>query len=409
LGAYLARAGVSHLILDQAVHPRRHVGESLVCSTNRIFQEIDFLSVMEREKFVHKHGAVWTHWANSQEQIIRFRELPDLGLTQNYAYHVDRSRFDQLLLQHAARLGSRVWEGTRVDRVDFDPDGSASGVRVTRNGQTSQLRSRLVIDASGRQTLLGSQLKLKHHDPLFDQFAVHNWFENVNRGSTETADFIHVHVLDLPRAWVWLIPINDKITSVGIVTKTRDFPRDEPSLKAFFDEHINKHPILSRRMAHARPLYPFSREANYSYVMDRFAGDGWLLLGDAARFVDPVFSSGVSVAMESARRAAPAILEALRRQNVKAESFDEYEKCVRAGIDIWRGFIMLYYALPPAFLDLLSRPEARSQITRLLQGDVYDRASVPVLEEMRALVNKVKSEPAHQWHAQLSLDARERS
>src|SRR5439155_5712011 len=114
LGAYLARAKVDHIIVDQAVHPRPHVGESLVCSTTRIFQEIDFLSVMERERFVHKHGVVWTHWADEREQVIRFREIPELGLTQDYTYHVDRGRFDQLLLQHAAGQGSRVLQGTRV-------------------------------------------------------------------------------------------------------------------------------------------------------------------------------------------------------------------------------------------------------------------------------------------------------
>src|SRR5438067_1731947 len=127
LGAYLARAKVDHMIVDQAVHPRPHVGESLVCSTTRIFQEIDFLSVMERERFVHKHGAVWTHWAEQQERVIRFGEIPELGLTQDYTYHVDRARFDQLLLQHAASQGSRVLQGTRVERVEFDAKGAAIG------------------------------------------------------------------------------------------------------------------------------------------------------------------------------------------------------------------------------------------------------------------------------------------
>src|SRR4029078_10002833 len=119
LAAYLSRAGIDHIVLDQAVHPRPHVGESLVCSTTRIFQDIEFLSVMEREGFIHKPGAVWTHWSDPRECVIRFREIPELGLTQDYTYHVDRSRFDQLLLQHAARLASRVIESARVERVEF--------------------------------------------------------------------------------------------------------------------------------------------------------------------------------------------------------------------------------------------------------------------------------------------------
>jgi len=174
------------------------------------------------------------------------------------------------------------------------------------------------------------------------------------------------------------------------------------SAKDFFARHISSHPLLSRRMAKARPIHEFTREGNYSYVMDRFAGDGWLLAGEAARFVDPVFSSGISVAMESAKRAADAILAALARKDVSADAFADYERTVRAGVDIWREFIMLYYQLPPLFLDLISRPETRSQLTRLLKGDVYDRASVPILEQMRSAIANVAAEPEHPWRSQLT-------
>ena len=404
LGAYLARAGVRHLILDQAVHPRAHVGESLVCSTTRIFQDIDFLPVMEREKFVRKHGAVWTHWGEQHEHVIRFREIPELGLTQDYTYHVDRSRFDQLLLQHAAAQGSRVLENTRVEKVEFDAAGTAVGVRVKQNGQERRLRCQLVVDASGRNTVIGSQLRLKRHDALFNQFAVHNWFEGVDRGPDETADYIHIHILSLPQAWVWFIPINPTVTSVGIVTKGSDFAKNQESAESFFARHIAAHPLLVRRMANARPLHEFTREGNYSYVMDRFAGDGWLLVGDAARFVDPVFSSGVSVAMESAKRAAAAITRALGRNDVSAAALADYEQTLRSGMDIWREFILLYYQLPPLFFDLIARPDARGQLTRLLQGDVYDRSSVPILGQIRDTIKTVAADAQHPWHPHLNED-----
>jgi ABC-type nitrate/sulfonate/bicarbonate transport system ATPase subunit/flavin-dependent dehydrogenase len=401
LGAYLARAGVSHLILDQAVHPRPHVGESLVCSTTRIFQEIGFLPAMERARFVHKHGAVWTHWSQDRDYVIRFREIPELGLSQDYTYHVDRGRFDELLLKHAASKGSRVVQGARVEQVELAPDGSVNGVRIRQDGRERSLRCRLVVDASGRSTVLGSQLRLKHNDPLFNQFAVHNWFEGVDRGPVETADYIHIHVLPTPRAWVWLIPISDRATSVGIVTRAAEFLKGGESPGQFFSRHINSHPLLARQMAGARPLHEFVREGNYSYVMERVAGDGWLLVGDAARFVDPVFSSGVSVAMESARRAADAIIRALGRGDVGRESFADYERTIRNGVDIWREFIRLYYQLPPLFLDLITRPDARRQVTQLLQGDIYDRATVPILGQMTSEIRAIADDPSHPWHAHL--------
>ena len=136
--------------------------------------------------------------------------------------------------------------------------------------------------------------------------------------------------------------------------------------------------------------------------MERFSGDGWLLVGDAARFVDPVFSSGVSVAMESARRAADAIIAGLRKDDVSAPAFTQYESTIRAGVDIWREFILMYYQLPPLFFDLISKPESRAQITRILQGDVYDRDSIPILAQMRQAIQSVASDPSHKWRAQLS-------
>jgi FADH2 O2-dependent halogenase len=157
-------------------------------------------------------------------------------------------------------------------------------------------------------------------------------------------------------------------------------------------------------MANARPIQTYTRDGNYSYVMDRFAGDGWLLVGDAARFVDPVFSSGVSVAMESAKRAASAIIDALGKRDVSASSFARYESAIRAGVDIWREFILMYYQLPPLFFDLISKPETRAQITRILQGDVYDRTSVPILNEMRNIIQSVASDVKHAWHADLSKE-----
>ena len=397
LGAYLSGAGIDHLILDQAVHPRPHVGESLVCSTTRIFREIGFLPVMEQERFVHKHGAVWTHWADHRQYVVRFREIPELGLPQDYTYHVDRGRFDELLLKHASSTGSRVVQGARVERVEFDHNNFAAGVRIKQDRQERLLRCRLVVDASGRSTVLGSQLRLKRNDPLFNQFAVHNWFQGVDRGAAETADYIHIHVLPMPRAWVWLIPINERVTSVGVVTQGDDFVKGNQPVGEFFARHIASHPRLARQMENARPLHEFTREGNYSYVMDRFAGSGWLLVGDAARFVDPVFSSGVSVAMESAKRAAEAIIKALACGDVSARSFADYERTIRAGVAIWREFIHLYYQLPPLFLDLITRPEARWQLTQLLQGDVYDRATVPILQQMAVEIRGIANDPSHPW------------
>src|SRR5690606_26201717 len=139
-------------------------------------------------------------------------------------------------------------------------------------------------------------LGLKRNDAEFDQFTVHNWFEGFDRGEPATADHIHVHVLPRARSWLWQIPVTPSITSIGIVTRRDDFARGEERPDAWFRRQLADQPALAARVAAARPVHDFVRESNYSYAVDRLAGDGWLLVGDAGRFVDPLFSSGVSVA-----------------------------------------------------------------------------------------------------------------
>jgi ABC-type nitrate/sulfonate/bicarbonate transport system ATPase subunit/flavin-dependent dehydrogenase len=402
LGAYLAQVGVDNLILDKSVHPRPHVGESLVCSTVRLFDELGFLPEMEKAGFVRKYGANWTHWADVEQRSLRFREIPGLGMPQDYTYHVDRGQFDHLLLAHAGKLGSRVLQDAAAERIEFDAAGRAIGVWVQHQGASRLLRCRLVVDASGRNSVLGNQLKLKEKDPQFNQFAVHGWFEGMDRGDPETADYIHVHLLPVRRGWAWQIPITPSVTSVGVVTDGGSFVKAGESTDEFFARHLAMNPTLSSRMAGAKRLHDLHKEGNYSYVMKRFAGDGWVMVGDAARFIDPIFSSGVSIAMESAKRAAAAIVAALKNGDVSAAAFADYEATVRGGIDVWREFILLFYRLPPLFFHLLQEPDARLPALRLLQGEVYDRRSVPLLERMRLEIQLIADASTHPLKSHLN-------
>ena len=383
LGSYLAKAGVDHLILDKAVHPRPHVGESLVCSSTRAFQDIGFLPTIENERFVRKYGSSWSHWSDPSERRIWFREIPHLGIHQSWTYHVDRGRFDSLLLRHAIKQGSRVMEGAHVERVQFTDAGVATGVVIRRVGAERSLRCKIVVDASGRATLLGSQLGLKSNEPQFSQFAVHNWFEGVDRGGDDAADFIKTYILRTPRSWAWQIPISSTVTSIGVVTDKDHFIKSGENVEEYFQRQVEDHPALKRAMAGAKAVHEFTREGNYSYVMERLAGPGWMLVGDAARFIDPIFSSGISIAAESARRAADAIVASLRVGQTDFVHFQEYERAMQQGVDIWREFIQLFYQDPRLLLEMLGRPETRPEVLELLQGEVYDRPDVPILRQMR--------------------------
>jgi FADH2 O2-dependent halogenase len=399
LASYLARAGLRPLVLEREVHPRPHVGESLLCSTTRVFQEIGVLPAIERAEFVRKHGAVWTHHADEQPRRLRFQPIPSLGIAQDWSWHVDRGRFDRLLLDHARTAGAEVREGVRV--VDAEVGAAGATVRIAEGGSERELRARVLVDASGRHTFLGSKLRLKRNDPALRQFAVHGWFENVERGPAETADWIQLHVLPGLRAWAWQIPIREGVTSVGVVTGDADFPKAGESVEVFFARQVASSPALARSMLGAKRLGELAREGNAGYAMERYAGDGWLMVGDAARFVDPIFSSGVSVAAESARAAAAAIAAALAVGDARAARFEPYATALAAGIDTWRELVLLYYRLPRLVLSLLDAPDDRAALQEVLQGTVFGGEPPALLARLRGRVAAIEADPAHPWHAEL--------
>lgn len=401
IGSYLSKAGIQNVILEKANHPRPHVGESMVTSSTRVFKELDFLKVLEAEGFVHKFGASW-HAPNGREFAIEFGEFPQEGIDQDYTYHVDRAKLDMLLLKHAEGLGSKVYQGVHVSKVLFEGD-RAVGVRANIAGQDVDIPARMVVDATGRNTLIGNQLKLKVKDPIFNQYAVHAWFENVDRGEVErTQDFIHIYFLPIERGWVWQIPINNEITSMGVVADRhvfRDFSKDP---EGFFWTHINSNPDLARAMASTRQVNEFKSEGDYSYSLSKFVGNSYLCIGDAARFVDPIFSSGVSVALYSAKYASERIVKAFETGDFSEEMLAPYETKVRGGVGIWYEFIRLYYKLLPLFTHFIQSKTHRIEVLRLLQGEVYDRGQVPVLDAMRAYIEKVEKSENHLLRAQLT-------
>jgi FADH2 O2-dependent halogenase len=393
MGSYLSMAGIPNIILESANHPRPHVGESMVTSSTRVFKEIGFLETMEREGFIHKFGASW-HAPNGKEFAIEFAEFPQQGIDQDYTYHVDRSKFDLLMLKHAEKLGSKVYQGVHVKNILFEGD-QAVGVRVKIADVETEMFAPVIVDATGRGTLIGNQLKTKKKDTYFNQYAVHAWFENVQRGNGHTADFIHIYFLEVERGWVWQIPITDEITSMGVVADKNVLRGDHADIESFFYKHLSTNPDLVSAMADARRINEFKTEGDYSYSLEKFVGNGFLCIGDAARFVDPIFSSGVSVALYSAKYASMEIKRAFELKDFSAEIFQPYEDKVRSGVSVWYEFIRLYYKLLPLFTHFIQSKKHRLEVLRLLQGEVYERGEVPVLDAMRQYIKAVEASDSH--------------
>lgn len=410
LAAYLAKAGVSSVVFESETFPRPHVGESLVPSSTRVFKELGFLEQMEKNGFPHKYGAVWTvasseltaehDWEGLEpdnQANIRFEERNQPGVDQNYTYHVDRAKFDHLLLEHAEKLGATVYTGVTVKDVSF-PSDELPAVQISTKMKRSKINVSIVVDASGRRTFLGNRLKLKVKDPVFDQYALHTWFEGYDRGKSRKGDYIFIHFVPITNTWVWQIPISDSVTSIGLVTQKKHFVGSKQDRENFFWETLKARPELFESLKQADQLSPLKAEGDYSYAMNQICGDRFILIGDAARFVDPIFSSGVSVALNSARFASHDILSSMEKGTFLRGNFARYEAKISRGIKNWHEFITLYYRLNILFTAFINNPHYRLDILKLLQGDVYDEEEPKVLKEMRKIVTVVEKDEKHIWH-----------
>ncbi len=422
MAAYLAKAGASCVVFERELFPRPHVGESLVPSAMRVFRDLDFIDQMEEAKFPHKFGAAWTaedqgayemnfqggfNEKGDKDQInpeshveIRFNERQQEGVDREYTYHVDRSKFDLMLLQHANKLGAAVYEGVKVKDVDFGPKEPI--VRFNMGSREMGVSAKMVIDCSGRNTFLGNQMKLKIKDPVFDQYAIHTWFDGYDRRAfakkDAQLDFIFIHFLPISNTWIWQIPITDSVTSIGVVTQKKNFAKSRQDREQFFWEAVGTRPLLREKLKQADQMHSFKDEGDYSYAMKQLCGDRFMLVGDAGRFVDPIFSTGVSIALNSSRFAHTNVLRSLEKNDFSRESFSDYETKLRLGTKNWYEFISVYYRLNVLFTYFVGDPRYRLDVLKLLQGDVYDDAAPPVLEKMKQMVSEVEQNPKHPWH-----------
>jgi FADH2 O2-dependent halogenase len=309
---------------------------------------------------------------------------------------VERDVMDAMLLRHAHEQGAKVVQGATVKRVLFE-EGRAVGVQVSlADGWERDVHAKVVVDASGRRCLLAGQLGLKRRDPNFNQFCMYSWFRGVETPPEKYTGFTLFYFLGLNKCWAWNIPLRGGVTSVGVVVDKRDFQVSGRTEEDFFSSLVRRSRGFTRVMENAKRIRPWWIEADYSYKIDRYAGPGWMLIGDAVRFVDPVFSSGVDVALFSALYAYQAITESWRTGD-EAGPFSAYQRRVGDGVDVWYELIDTFYRLQSLVSRFVTNPRYREQIIRTLQGNPYDpdtqaRARA-LLDVMNATFEKVMTDP----------------
>lgn len=369
----LARRGWSVLLLEKDRHPRFHIGESLLPMNMPILER---LGVLEQVRAVGmlKLGADFPVDGGAYN-VFRFDRSLRPGA--DYAFQVKREEFDQVLFEHARASGADAREQVRVESVEFGADGRpVAALARDAAGQALRVRMRFLLDASGRDTLLGNQLKLKRRNPRHASAAIFSHYAGVAR--REGRDAGNVTICRHAHGWAWLIPLRDGSTSVGVVCAPEALKQRKGESEAFMLRILDTIPVARERMRGATRIAPVHVTGNYAYECSRMHGPGWLLLGDAYSFVDPMFSSGVYLAMHSAEAGAGAVDAALRAPQRESALLRALQRGFDAGLDEFKWFI--YRFTSPAMKQLFAHPrnllKVEQAVVSMLAGDVFDARAV---------------------------------
>ncbi|MFT3992379.1 MAG: NAD(P)/FAD-dependent oxidoreductase [Luteolibacter sp.] len=338
-GSVLAKAGKKVLILERENFPRFHVGESLIPYGNDVLKEIGAWDKMMELGFMEKLGAEFV-LGNSKAAInIIFGRYLKPGYAQTF--QVERARFDNLLLENSVSLGCEVWQQAKVSSAEVMENGAT--VTCEYQGQTHKLSSRWILDASGRDAFLGRQMKLPKTDlGLPKKFATFAHFKNVKRNDAPSQG--HITIVRLDFGWFWMIPLDAEKTSVGLVQTLEHFKATGLSPEACFEYVVANSTELRKRMGNAERVCDYSFAGDYTYRHLQNAGPRWLLIGDAAGFIDPIFSSGVMLAIKSGHLAAKQVVAADAKGGSLSESAQKrYTKKVGKMAQVFLNMIKMFY------------------------------------------------------------------
>jgi len=350
----LARRGRTVLLLERDRFPRFHIGESQLPWSNEVFRALDVHDAIAEAGFVKKWGASFRTVDGATEQYADFQFAAETPSPQTF--QVPRATFDEVLLRHSERSGAKVLEEHRALDAAFEPDGVV--LRFVGPDDTEQaVRVGFVVDASGRTGFLTKKLGRHEFDPVLRNIAVHAQYEGIPRLEGRRAGDIRMFTR-ADMGWIWLIPISQSVTSVGAVIPQSVHRREskavpEDSLTHYLTGTAGLAPLL----AHARRVSPARFDADYSYLGSSLAGDRWIAVGDAAAFLDPIFSTGVLLAMQAGLEAAEAIDDSLRAGEPARHRFAACERLVRQRYHHFRRFAVGFY--DPYFRDLWFRPASR--------------------------------------------------
>jgi flavin-dependent dehydrogenase len=397
----LAQHGLKVRLFERETFPRFHIGESLIPETYWVLKRLNMLPKMQQSHFVKKYSVQFVNSVGKESAPFYFWDNKPHECSQTW--QVVRSEFDKMMLDNAREHGVDVHEGVRVHDVLFEND-RAVGVRIKgEDGSFRDVRAKVVVDASGQNGLIMNRLRLRVWDPILNKGAIWTYWEGAYRDSGRDEGATLVIQNGNKQGWFWYIPQHDNIVSIGVVAPFDYLFKGRGSYPETYDEEVEMCPGVKERVSKAKRFTGYFATKDYSYRSTTCAGDGWVLVGDAFGFLDPLYSSGVLLALKSGELAADAIVEGLARCDTSAAQLGKWGPMFNQGVDRMRRLVCEYYG-GFSFGNMVRHyPEMRGTLTDLLIGDLFHDRVDTVWTPIESLYEPGKA-PIPTWDAGVPAD-----
>jgi flavin-dependent dehydrogenase len=370
-------------LFEREKFPRFHIGESLIPETYWVLKRLNLLEKMQRSHFVKKYSVQFINANGKLSAPFYFWDNKPHECSQTW--QVVRSEFDHMLLDNAREHGVDAYDGVHVVEVLFDGE-RATGVAIKQDGQRREIRARVVVDASGQAALLMNRMKLRLWDPVLNKGAIWTYWEGAYRDTGRDEGATMVIQTPGKEGWFWNIPLHDNIVSLGVVAPFDYlFKGRKGNHEQTYNEEIEQTPAVKLRIKNARRVTGYFATRDYSYRSTQCAGDGWVLVGDAFGFLDPLYSSGVLLALKSGELAADAIVDGLSRGDTSGAQLGRWGDTFNRGVDRMRRLVCEYYDGFSFGNFVRNYPELRNTVTDLLIGDLFTDKVDKVWQPMESL------------------------
>ncbi len=378
----IADGGLRVLLLEREQFPRFRIGESLMPATYWTLSRLGVLEHMNCSRFPHKHSVQFFSKSGRGSVPFYFSETEPGPSAQTW--QVDRAEFDQMLLNNAREHGVEVHERARVTDVLFHGDRAHGVEACFADGSTHRLQAGVVVDATGQSAMLARRLKLRQRDPNLMNCSFYTRYSGGWRGHGVDEGATLILYTSKPRTWFWYIPLPEGVVSVGVVGPIDRLVKGRGNNpQQVYDEEAAGCPALLDKIAAARQLHEVRVLKDFSYASHQVAGDGWVMVGDAFGFIDPIYSSGVFLAMKGAEYTADSILDAFEHQELSAARLGRHGDEFLDGIEAMRKLVYAYYSEEFNFAAFLDQyPDLKDDLVNLLIGNVYRKNVSRLLESM---------------------------